>query len=204
MPDPIDDLSQIFKRFPGIGIRQARRFVYFLLSAPEDYRNQLIKEISNLKNSVSICPSCFIHFTSSEEGLCDVCRKNTIDKSILLVVEKDSDCESFKRTHAHKGKYFILGGLVPSVEKNVGSFIREKELLKTIESRLTDGLSEVILAFPATPDGEHTDSYVRSRLNEYILNKNLRVTSLGRGLSTGSEPEYADSETLKSALGNRQ
>jgi recombinational DNA repair protein RecR len=32
----------------------------------------------------------------------------------------------------------------------------------------------------------------------------MHVTMLGRGLSTGSELEYADAETLKTALQNRK
>ncbi|MBP6854980.1 MAG: recombination protein RecR [Candidatus Pacebacteria bacterium] len=201
--DPIDNLANIFKRFPGIGVRQARRFVYFLLNAPDEYKKELIKELSNLNSNISTCPSCFIHFARNDEDFCDICRKKTLDTTSLLVVEKDSDCESFKRTHAHKGKYFILGSLVPPVEKNVQSHIRERELIKIIKDRASEGLKEIILAFPATPDGEHTDSYIRNTLKDLTDENNIKITSLGRGLSTGSEPEYADSETLKSALGNR-
>lgn len=201
--DPIDNLANIFKRFPGIGVRQARRFVYFLLNAPDEYKKELIKELTNLKSNVSMCPFCFIHFAKNNESLCDVCRKTNLDLTSLLVVEKDSDCESFKRTHAHKGKYFILGSLVPPVEKNVQSHIRERELVRSISESAGSGLKEVILAFPATPDGEHTDSYIRNLLRDLCVEKNILITSLGRGLSTGSEPEYADSDTLKNALGNR-
>jgi len=34
-----------------------------------------------------------------------------------MVVEKDSDLESVKKSRVYNGKYFILGGLVPIVEK---------------------------------------------------------------------------------------
>jgi recombination protein RecR len=60
--------------------------------------------------------------------------------------------------------------------------------------------TEIILAFPANPEGDATA--VKTR--EELADAGARVTTLGRGLSTGSELEYADAETLKTALANRR
>lgn len=66
-----------------------------------------------------------------------------------------------------------------------------------------EGLREIVLAFPANPEGDATANFVRHELSDLKI-EGLQVTTLGRGLSTGSELEYADAETLKSALDNRK
>ena len=97
------------------------------------------------------------------------------------------------------------GGLVPVVEKDTEKFVRISELKNRIKDEIAKGsLKEIILAFSINPQGEHTDLYVRRELNSLTDNTDIRVVSLGRGLSTGTELEYSDSETLKNALHNRQ
>ena len=120
-----------------------------------------------------------------------------------MVVEKDSDLESVKKSRTYSGKYFILGGLVPIVEKNTKSKVRIEELKNKIKKDNKE-IKEVILAFSLNPQGEHTDSYVRGQLKDIIESLGIKISSLGRGLSTGTELEYSDNETLRNALKNRQ
>ncbi len=121
-----------------------------------------------------------------------------------MVVEKDSDLESVKKSRTYHGKYFILGGLVPIIEKNTKSKVRVEELKKKIEKSGKDNLKEVILAFSLSPQGDHTDHYVRGELKPITEPLGIKISSLGRGLSTGTELEYSDNDTLKNALKNRQ
>src|SRR5688572_24067480 len=124
--DIIEKLSHIFKEFPGIGERQAKRFVYFLMSKTPAYNENLSSLITDLKKEVAQCRECFRFFilNSKKEKLCDICANVSIDSSVLMVVEKDSDLESVKKSRVYNGKYFILGGLVPIVEKTTKSRIR--------------------------------------------------------------------------------
>ena len=202
--DIIDKLSQIFKEFPGIGERQARRFVYFLMSRTPAYSENLSSLILDLKKEVTQCKECFRFFilNNKKEKLCDVCINPNIDFSTLMIIEKDSDLESVKKSRVYNGKYFILGGLVPIVEKNTKSRVRIEELKEKISK---DGnLKEIILAFSLSPQGDYTDSYVREQLKDIIGKLNIKISSLGKGLSTGTELEYSDNDTLKNALKNRQ
>src|SRR5262249_18631676 len=99
-------------------------------------------------------------------------------------------------SHTFRGRYFVLGGLVHlSSEKTSGLRLRE---LKAATKRT--GLKEIVLAFPANPEGDSTASLVRNELED----TKAKITSLGTGLSSGSELEYADAETLKNALDNRR
>jgi recombination protein RecR len=203
--DIIDKLAEVFKEFPGIGERQARRFVYFLMSRSPAYSENLSILISDLKKEIAQCKECFRFFilpTNKKESLCDICNNGNTDSSTLLVVEKDSDFESIKKSRVYNGKYFILGGLVPIVEKTTKSRVRIEELKKKILD--SKNLKEVILAFSISPQGDHTDQYVREQLKDITEKQNIKISSLGKGLSTGTELEYSDNDTLKNALKNRQ
>ena len=203
--DIIDKLTEIFKEFPGIGERQAKRFVYFLMSRNPAYNENLSSLISDLKKEIEQCKECFRFFilTQKKEQLCDICSNASTDSSIIMIVEKDSDLESVKKSRAYHGKYFVLGGLVPIVEKTTKRRIRIEELKDKIKKEEKD-LKEIILAFSLNPQGDHTDSYVREQIKNITEKLDIKVSSLGRGLSTGTELEYSDNDTLKNALKNRQ
>lgn len=202
--DIIEKLTEVFKEFPGIGERQAKRFVYFLIFRNGEYANNLSKLVLELKKEVSQCKECFKFFLGSKtkKDICEICGNLNTDSSLLLVVEKDSDLESINKSRIYHGKYFILGGLVPIVEKNTKSRVRIEELKQRIEKN--SELKEIILAFSISPQGEHTDSYVREQIINTAEKLNIKVSSLGKGLSTGTELEYSDNDTLKNALKNRQ
>jgi recombination protein RecR len=198
----IEILAQLFKEFPGIGERQAKRFVYFLLHKNPIYVNDLGEAILKIKSEIRQCPSCYLFFQSERSVLCSTCADPKTDHTSLLIIEKDADYESIKKSKNYGGMYFILGGLIPIVTKDTPNFVRINELTKTIEARFkNEGLKEIIIALSLNPQGENTDTYIRELLNEY--EGKIKISSLGRGLSTGSELEYADSETIKNALRNR-
>ena len=203
----IEKLTEIFKEFPGIGERQAKRFVYFLMSKDPNYTLDLSNFIKDLKKDIAQCEECFKFFLKNtnqkNDSICEICSDDTIDSSTLMIVEKDSDLESINKSGVYNGKYFILGGLVPIVEKNTNSRIRINGLIEKIKKD-SKVLKEIILAFSLSPQGNHTDFYVRNQLKGIVEPLNIKVSSLGRGLSTGTELEYSDNDTLKNALKNRQ
>ncbi len=201
----IEKLSELFARFPGIGERQSKRFVYFLLHVGKGYREELARAIRELGETVNQCSSCFVYFESNGNTLCEICRNPNTSTERILVVEKDSDYEAMKRSKIFDGKLFVLGGLIPPIEKDIERYIRIRELEKIIETRSKDSeLKEIILALSLTPSGERTDDYIRTILGKKITELNITLTSLGRGLSTGTEIEYSDQETIKNALENRK
>ena len=196
--DLIYKLTKLFRTFPGIGERQAKRFVYFLLEQDENKIKELTAAIIELKNDVKQCPSCF-RFAQFRNDICDLCfdRKNS---KILIVLEKDNDLEVFRKTN-FDSKFFVLGGNIPVLEKEIPKNIKTTELLERVKKEQPE---EVVLAFSLTPDGEHTENYVKKLLTQTAKEKNIKVSTLGRGLSTGIELEYSDSDTLTNALQNRR
>ena len=121
-----------------------------------------------------------------------------------MLVSHDVDFENIEKTHSYNGYYFILGGTVPILEKTPEKRIRQKDLLEIVEKRIKDGLKEIILALNYNPEGENTLTYLKELMSSRVLDSKIRVSTLGRGLSTGTELEYSDSDTIKNALKNRQ
>ncbi len=199
----IDNLAQLFMKFPGIGTRQAKRFVYFLLAQDPYFVESLAREIAELKKSIAQCESCFRFYPRTGIiNVCNACAEDA-DNTTLLVIEKDTDFDSVKRSGSYAGRYFVLGGTIPVLERDPASKIRIRELLARIEQGTIDGLSEVILALSANPEGDFTREYVAKTLAPLAEKFSISITTLGRGLSTGTELEYSDSDTLKHALKNR-
>lgn len=207
--DSIDKLTELFRHFPGIGPRQARRFVYYLLNEPLGTTDDLIKELQALKNSVATCSMCFRYFPLSEakdesSPLCSICRNPNRDHSTLMIVSRDIDLQAMEKSRAFNGVYFVLGGSIPLLEEHPERKVRKQELLNRISNIPQGNLKEIILATSVNPEGEHTAQYVYSSLQQLAREKEFKISTLGRGLSTGTEIEYSDSDTIKSALENRR
>jgi recombination protein RecR len=207
--DSLRRLEEIFAHFPGIGPRQARRFVYYLLNKSPASIKEFTQLVEEVKKSTSECTGChrfFIERDSSsaaqqKTSLCPTCSDSSRDQSILMVVARDSDYESIEKSDAYRGLYFILGGTVPILDKEPEKRIRLKTLLERISNAF--GFKEIILSLNTTPDGEHTAQIVKESVEKITSVKPIKISILGRGLSTGAELEYVDADTIKNALQNR-
>lgn len=215
--DKIDELSRALARFPGIGPRQGKRFVFYLLSAPAAERATLAALITSLGKDVRQCPDCMRFFPAgggsasggNETLICGYCSDTKRDDGQLMLVEKDQDLSAVERAGTYRGRYFVLGGVLTLTGKGV---IRGKELLCRVEKHLqkdlpagvgyASGGKEIVLALSATSEGEHTADHVRQLLAPY--RDRVTISELGRGLATGSELEYSDAETLRAALAGRK
>jgi recombination protein RecR len=204
--NPIQKLTDYFAEFPGIGPRQAKRFVYYLLTRNQAHLDDIARLMGELKSQVRICTSCFRFFQSenAQVTLCDICRNPNRDNSLLVIVSRDVDLENIERAHVHNGKYFILGGDVPILEKEPEKRIRSIELERIVRARTdSEELKEIILALNATPAGENTADFIDSYLKNIATDRGIKISHLGRGISTGTELEYSDADTIKNALKNR-
>lgn len=206
MSTPKEKLIEAFKKFPGVGPRQAQRFVYYLRTKPEAFINELHDSIRDLKNQSKRCSKCQKFFDSvSSDSVCKTCLDTDRVHEQLMVVQRDIDLEHFESSDLFKGYYFVLGGTVPiGKQDDIPGYIRINDLLALIKEYLEHGLSEIILALHVTPESEITTDILIKKIREVYPEDVLTITKLGRGLSTGSEIEYADKDTLKNALDNRK
>ncbi|MEK7614531.1 MAG: toprim domain-containing protein [Patescibacteria group bacterium] len=200
-----EQLEEYFRKFPGIGGRQAKRFVYFLLKERNGFTKEMAELLIALKKDSAQCAECFRFFQNDAgKKICPVCEKPAGTEGTLLLVEKDMDLETVQKSGAYEGRYFILGGVIPILEKDPTEKIRIKELIARIERDGTAGiLKETILAFSLTAEGDNTAQYVRKTLEPLSTKYGFKISTLGRGFSTGLELEYSDADTLGNALKNR-
>ncbi len=204
MSESVQKLTELFSKFPGIGPRQARRFVYHLLEETESSRNFLAQKITALRTEMTRCSQCKKFFSIGDaphQSLCPICANAERDATQLMVVARDVDLESVEKTKSYTGNYFVLGGQLKILDKNPESRIRIIELESLLEK--STEVKEIIIAMNANSEGDYTADYVREKLTESFPVRDLKITVLGRGLSTGTELEYSDSETITYALKNR-
>ena len=199
-PKSIQKLVEVFSRFPTVGPRTASRFVFYLLKAPDIEIDDFVQTIQNLRKEIRQCTFCFNYFEIAEDaqgkGLCAICADQSRDRSLLCVVEKESDLETLEKTKQYKGRYFILGGVHDILKKDGLQNIKAQELKELV----TGEVQEVILALNPTTEGEAAVLYLERTLKPLAK----KITRLGRGLPVGGELEYADEETLRSALEGRK
>lgn len=198
----ITKLAELFQKFPGIGPRQARRFVYFLLGQDKEILNDLSEQIKKIRAQVVECKECHRFFDADGYAdVCDMCSSPNRDEHLLMVVEKDADLDAVEKSGLYHGRYFVLGGTIP-ILNHTNELLRSDILKKLVEKRKSM-LAEIIIATSASPEGDITADHIREVI-EPIVGSSVRISLLGRGLSTGTELEYSDTETIKNALTNRR
>lgn len=199
-------LEDVFARFPGVGPKQAKRFVYFLLRQNSYFKRELVALIEEIKESGKICQSCYSFFGDKDknQNLCIHCRKERNHKT-LLVVEKELDIEAIDKTGSYDGYYFVLGGVLKGrKDEKPSEVIRIRELTVRIKNDIDENLlEELIYALPVTPDGDDTEKYIRKTVSQIVGIEKLKQSRLARGLSTGLELEYVDFETFRESLVRR-
>jgi recombination protein RecR len=205
-PSNLEKLIELFTRFPGIGPRQATRFVFSLLKEDESILEELGNSIKNLKKEVTACQVCFRSMAKAEGNVCSICSDKKRDASAVMVVEKESDMVNMEKTGSFRGLYHILGGVILPLDPNSSRGLHIKELFERVKAKaVNEGGVEVILATNPTTEGDTTALYIERVLEPLKSSyKNLKISRLGRGLSLGSELEYADESTLKNAFLNRK
>jgi recombination protein RecR len=204
--DSIEKLTTLFEKFPGIGPRQARRFVQYLLAEKQTTRGELAESIKQLGSNTAQCKECFrwyVKTESSKPSICNICNNSHRDHGTIFVVEKDADIDNVERS-GFKGLYFVLGGTIPLATEEPEKHVRLRELVKRVEVDASEKkIKEIILGLSATTEGDHTRLLLQEKLLPMSEGLEFKVSSLGRGLSTGSELEYADPDTIASALSSR-
>lgn len=118
-----------------------------------------------------------------------------------MIVSRDVDFEAIEKSKVYNGLYFVLGGTIPILDREPEKRVRLNELMTKLAN---NNVKEIILSLNANAEGEHTAEFIRNYINSKLPNSNFSITVLGRGLSTGTELEYSDTDTIKSALKNRE
>lgn len=200
-PKPIQEIVARLSSLPSIGPRQASRLAFYLLKRPAHELQSIAKAILALQQDINLCGRCF-YVSERKDKLCEICADTSRDRSVVCVVEKETDAATIEKTGAYKGLYHILGGMISNLSPESHKKLRVNELFKRVkEKRETERpVKEVILAFNPTPEGDMTALYLEKELRA----SGAKITRLGRGLPNGADMEFADEETLGEALASRK
>lgn len=190
----IETLIRLFSRLPGFGTRSARRTVLYLIKRRESQLIPLEKAIQDVIDTVQICPICG---NLDSQSPCAVCADSRRDDSTICVVQDVADLWAIDRSGAFKGRYHVLGGLLSAIDGTGPEELRLPALERRIRENNTE---ELILALPATVDGQTTAHYIAERFKDLPL----KISSLAQGIPVGGELDYLDDGTIQTALRARR
>ena len=190
----IERLIGLLSKLPGLGPRSARRAALALMKRRDQLLGPLTEALADARDRVKTCSTCGTLDTTDP---CAICADGSRDTSQLLVVEEVGALWAMERGGAFRGRYHVLGGLLSALDGVGPQALRVQELT----ARAGDGqVREVILALPATVDGQTTAHYLAERLER----TGVTVTMLARGVPVGGELDWLDDGTIAQALRARR
>ena len=190
----IERLIGLLSKLPGLGPRSARRAALALMKRRDQLLGPLTEALADARDRVKTCSTCGTLDTTDP---CAICADTSRDASQLLVVEEVGALWAMERGGAFRGRYHVLGGLLSALDGVGPQALRVQELT----ARAGDGqVREVILALPATVDGQTTAHYLAERLER----TGVSVTMLARGVPVGGELDWLDDGTIAQAMRARR
>ena len=180
-------------RLPGIGKKTALRLALHILKEDSIYADNLGNAIMHLREDIKFCNKCN---NISDSDTCEICSNNKRDENTICVVEDIRDVLAVEKTVQFNGLYHVLGGIINPIEGIGPNDINVAHLVRRIN---TEDIKEIILALPATVEGDTTNYYIYKLVKAF----DIKVTSIARGVAIGNELEYTDEITLGRSILNR-
>ncbi len=177
-------------KLPGIGKRTALRLALHLIKSESEDVQLLADRIVKLKTDVCCCKECY---NISDNELCDICANPKRDEHLICVVQDIRDVIAIENTNQFNGRYHVLGGVISPMD---GIGIRQLRLQELFDRIERSEIRELILALPATVEGDTTNFFIYKNVQEKVPT----VTTIARGIGIGEELEYADEVTLGRSL----
>lgn len=197
MPELTESVARMmreFEKLPGIGKKSAERITYHLLKLEKKDALALAEAITAVKENVRYCRQCY---NLAEEELCEICRDPNRDARVLCVVEQPRDLISLEQTGMFRGLYHVLLGRIAPLDQIGPDQLTIGPLLKRIRE---GSFEEVVMATNPTVEGDGTALYIINQLGDFPV----KITRLARGITSGSDLQFANREMLSDALQERQ
>lgn len=182
-----------FSKLPGIGSKTALRLVLHLLKKTEEEVNLFGETVIQLRKNIKKCKICK---NVSDNDVCEICSDSSRDKKTVCLVENINDVIAIERTGQYRGLYHVLGGLISPMD---GIGPDNLEINSLIDRLKFSDIEELIFALNATPEGETTNFYTYKKVSAL----GVRITTLAKGVSVGSELQYVDELTLGRSIIDR-
>jgi recombination protein RecR len=183
-----------FAKLPGIGHKTALRLILHLAKQDELQVDNFTKALDTMRKNIKQCKKCFV---MSDDEYCNICNNPARNKTSICIVENIRDVIAIEQTAQFNGTYHVLGNVISPLDGIGPDELPIQELLERIEEEHTE---ELIFALSPTIQGDTTIFYIQKKL----AGKNIKVTTISRGIAFGGELEYADEITLSRSILNRQ
>ncbi|MEM1323303.1 MAG: recombination mediator RecR [Bacteroidota bacterium] len=189
----IEEAVHAFASLPGIGKKTALRLVLHLMTQEEENTEQFTDALLKMRKNIKTCERCY---NVSDTPICNICRDQRRDQSLVCVVESIRDVMAIEDTSQFRGLYHVLGGIISPIEGIGPNDLTIDALVERIQK---EGIKEVIMAISPTIEGDTTIFYISKRLQAL----NIKISTIARGVSFGGELEYADELTLGRSIISR-
>lgn len=189
----IEDAVKEFTKLPGIGKKTALRLVLHLLKEETKTVELFGETIVKMRQDIQFCEKCH---NVSDQNICSICLNLNRDATTICIVENMRDVIAIENTHQYKGLYHVLGGVISPIDGIGPDNLHIDSLVDRVEK---GEVKEIIMALNPTMEGDTTIFYISKRLN----GKDVRITSIARGVAFGGELEYVDELTLARSIATR-
>lgn len=193
-PESLQNLIEQFQKLPTVGRKSAERLAMAIVESDYKSVDDFSKSLTEVKDRIHACKICG---NLTEDEVCDICKDITRNEEYLCIVEDVRNLIAIEKSHAYRGKYHVLGGLISPSDGLGPDQLNIDKLLERIEK---ENIEEVILAISSTIEGETTVLFLTNLLSE----RNIKITKLAQGIPVGSNLEYFDQLTLERALEDRR
>ena len=192
--NPLDVLTEQFRKLPGIGKKSAQRIAFHVLRMTDGQAEEFLRAINDARKVIHLCPICQ---NLTDGDICSICGNEKRDKSVICVVSSPQDVISIEKTNEYRGVYHVLHGVLSPIDHIGPKDLKVSELLERMDG---DAVREVIVATAPTVEGDATAIFLANLLKPL----GVSVTRLAFGIPVGGDIEYADEITLSRSLENRR
>ena len=194
-PRVLQNLIECYKKLPGIGEKTAERLALASMELDDSIIEIFSSSLQEMKSKLKRCSICN-HL--SEEDLCDICKNQTRDHTIICVVEEPKKVISFEHVGTFQGTYHVLDGLISPLDGINPDDINVASLIERVKNN--PEIKEVILAVNPCIEGETTALYISKKLED----SPVVVSRIACGVPMGADMGYIDAMTLEMALEDRK
>lgn len=194
-PESFTRLVDHLKKLPGVGSKSAERMAYQIIDMDEEFLKNFATSLIDAKQKLGKCSICGC---MCEDNLCEICKDETRDTSLVCVVQTSKDVYALEKAKDYQGVYHVLNGVISAVN---GVSPDDINLYSLIDRVNNGNVKEVIVATNPNIEGESTAQFIAKLLSE---NKDVQVTRLAYGLPVGGNLDYADEFTLLKAIQGRR
>lgn len=168
--------------------------VLHLLKQETEEVDAFASSISTLKHEITYCHSCH---NVSDTQICTICVNSSRNHKQICVVENIRDVIAIESTQQYNGVYHVLGGILSPLDGVGPEQLKIGSLVERV--RQNPEIEEIIMALSPTLEGDTTVYYISKQLNS----KQVKITTIARGIAFGGELEYADEMTLARSISKR-